>query len=125
MKEFTALFLSLLLVAALFTSALPAACADEANKAFEGAVIIPAKDASFTEGYTGTATFYLKYKGTIALSFKLTYTVEPKPEVIPNETKFSNLTILSGVDVVVNQKPRSNYDADAVTVAVPTLLLFL
>lgn len=84
MKEFTALFLSLLLVAALFTSALPAACADEANKAFEGAVIIPAKDASFTEGKgvsfenKKTATAYDAEHGmivNIAKEGEITFTV--------------------------------------------------
>ena len=39
-----------------------------------------AADASFKEGYTGTATFHLKYNGSITLSFKLTYTVEAKPD---------------------------------------------
>ena len=81
-----------------------------------------AADAAFTEGYTGTATFYLKYNGSIALSFKLTYTVEPKPEVMPNETKFSKLTFVEGVTVNVTQKKRTGFTADNVHVAVPTLL---
>ena len=81
-----------------------------------------AADASFAEGYTGTATFYLRYNGSIALSFKLTYTVEPKPEVPEVETEFSKLTIFEGVTVTLEQDPRSNYNSDAVKVEVPTLL---
>ncbi len=84
MKKPIALFLSLLLAAALFASALPEACADEANKAFEGAVIIPAKDASFTEGKgvsfenKKTATAYDAEHGmivNIAKDGEITFTV--------------------------------------------------
>ena len=84
MKKTFALFLSLLLAAALFASALPEACADEANKAFEGAVVIPAKDASFTEGKgvsfenKKTATAYDAEHGmivNIAKDGEITFTV--------------------------------------------------
>lgn len=84
MKKTFALFLSLLLAAALFATALPKACADEANKAFEGAVVIPAKDASFTEGKgvsfenKKTATAYDAEHGmivNIAKDGEITFTV--------------------------------------------------
>ena len=84
MKKPIALFLTLLFVAALFVSAVPVACADEANKAFEGAVIIPAKDASFTEGKgvsfenKKTATAYDAEHGmivNIAKDGEITFTV--------------------------------------------------
>ncbi|MBQ3371512.1 MAG: SGNH/GDSL hydrolase family protein [Anaerolineaceae bacterium] len=50
MKKAMKVFLSLLLVAALFTAALPAVHAETDSKSVEGAVVIPAKDALFTEG---------------------------------------------------------------------------
>ena len=84
MKILMSLFLSLLLVAVLFTSAVPAACADEADKSVEGAVVIPAKDASFTEGKgvsfenKKTATAYDAEHGmivNIAKDGEITFTV--------------------------------------------------
>lgn len=84
MKKPIALFLTLLFITALFVSAVPAACADEANKAFEGAVVIPAKDASFTEGKgvsfenKKTATAYDAEHGmivNIAKDGEITFTV--------------------------------------------------
>ena len=84
MSKTIALFLTLLFITALFVSAVPAACADEANKAFEGAVVIPAKDASFTEGKgvsfenKKTATAYDAEHGmivNIAKDGEITFTV--------------------------------------------------
>lgn len=84
MKKPIALFLTLLFITALFVSAVPAACADEANKAFEGAVVIPAKDAAFTEGKgvsfenKKTATAYDAEHGmivNIAKDGEITFTV--------------------------------------------------
>ena len=84
MSKTIALFLTLLFITALFVSAVPAACADEANKAFEGAVVIPAKDASFTEGKgvsfenKKTATAYDAEHGmivNIARDGEITFTV--------------------------------------------------
>ncbi|MCR4613172.1 MAG: DUF4859 domain-containing protein [Bacteroidaceae bacterium] len=70
----------------------------------------------------GTFTFFptLTY-GEKTVVFKIDYTYEARP-VIENETTLSKLTMLPGTDVVLHQKPRSNYDADNVHVAVPTLL---
>ena len=50
MKKFSGLLLSLLLAAGVLLTVLPAANADEGGKSVEGAVVIPAKDAAFTEG---------------------------------------------------------------------------
>ena len=84
MSKTIALFLTLLFITALFVSAVPAACADEANKAFEGAVVIPAKDAAFTEGKgvsfenKKTATAYDAEHGmivNIAKDGEITFTV--------------------------------------------------
>ena len=84
MSKTIALFLTLLFITALFVSAVPAACADEANKAFEGAVVIPAKDAAFTEGKgvsfenKKTATAYDAEHGmivNIARDGEITFTV--------------------------------------------------
>ena len=95
MKKPIALFLTLLFVAALFVSAVPAACADEANKAFEGAVVIPAKDAAFTEGKgvsfenKKTATAYDAEHGmivNIAKDGEITFTV---PEGVSGQCRRS------------------------------------
>ena len=84
MKNPVVLFLSLLLIAALFPAAMTSAWADEANKAFEGAVVIPAADAVFTEGKgvsfenKKTATEYDAEHGmivNIAKDGEITFTV--------------------------------------------------
>ena len=84
MKNPVVLFLSLLLIAALFPAAMTSAWADEANKAFEGAVVIPAADAVFTEGKgvsfenKKTATTYDAEHGmivNIAKDGEITFTV--------------------------------------------------
>ena len=84
MSKTIALFLTLLFITALFVSAVPAACADEVDKAVEGAVVIPAKDAAFTEGKgvsfenKKTATAYDAEHGmivNIARDGEITFTV--------------------------------------------------
>ena len=73
-----------------------------------------------TEG--GTFTFFptLTY-GEETVVFKIDYTYEARPEIV-NETTLSKLTMLTGVNVQIEQEKRSGYTADEVRVEVPTLL---
>ncbi len=73
-----------------------------------------------TDGATFTFFPTLTY-GEKTVVFKIEYTYEAKPEVI-NETKFSKLNFVEGINVELTQKLRTNYNADNVRVAVPTLL---
>ena len=84
MKQIIALFLTLLMAASLFTAAVSSAHAEEIDKTVEGAVVIPAKDAVFTEGKgvsienKKTATAYDEEYGMITCIAKdgeITFTV--------------------------------------------------
>ena len=73
-----------------------------------------------TEGGTYTIFPTLTY-GEKTVVFKIDYTYEERPVVV-NETTLSKLNMLTGVNVQIEQKKRSNFDSDVIRVEVPTLL---
>jgi len=79
---------------------------------------------AWAEGGSATANLAWTYNEK-TVNFELTLNVEAKPAVEPVETNWDDLTFVEGVSVSLEQKKRGNYDSDAVSVAVPTLLAAL